>query len=107
MIGWRVRLGRKHGDRGCRGRGGLFDPLRKGIARAPVVLAIEEKTLAMEAVGAALGFDIHASAGCARAFGIGITGDRLHRAHGGLADREISPTGPRLSHAVRLVHTLS
>ena len=35
----------------------------KWIPRAPGVLAVEEKALAVELVGAALGFDVHASAG--------------------------------------------
>jgi hypothetical protein len=69
-------------------------------------LTIEEKTLAVKAVGTALGFHVHASVCCARAFGFGVACNRLHRADGGLANGKIAAARLRLPHAVRLVLAL-
>ena len=60
VVGRRVRHGRKAG---VRGRARVLHPLRKGIPRAPGVLAVEEEALAVECVAAALGADGGASAG--------------------------------------------
>src|ERR1035437_10518954 len=80
-VGLRRSIGTiiKEWRRDQRGWRSLCDPLGKGIPRAPGVLAVEEKPLPMQLIGAALGLHVHAptrSPGCG---GLPVAGPRLHR----------------------------
>lgn len=101
VVGGRKGLGRKHRNGGRGGWGGLLHPLGKGVARPPGVLAVEQKALAVQEVGAALGFNFYASARGARAFGFHVAGHGAHLADGGFADLKAASAGPGLPHAVR------
>jgi hypothetical protein len=79
--GFVVRRGeRNRREGGGSGGSGVLNPLRKGIARAPGVLAVEEECLAVELVCAALGFEVDAAACAARALGLNVAGNGLHLA---------------------------
>ncbi len=85
---------------GDAGGAGVLQPLREGILRAPVVLAIEEKALAVKRVAATLGADGGASAGGAHALGFDVAGGGGHFADGRFADAEAAPASPSLAHGV-------
>ena len=73
---------------------GLLHPLGKGIPRAPGVLAVKEKSLPMQFIGAALGLHVHAPARRPVRRGLHVAGRRLDRADRRLADRRIHALRP-------------
>lgn len=82
LVVWRrIRLRRKHRRGGIGAWPGLLHPLRKGILCPPIILAVEEKPLSVQPVGAALGLHVHTPAGGARAFGLHVAGRRFHLAN--------------------------
>ena len=108
LVVWRgVGLRRKHRNRQLRGRRSLRHPLSKGVLRAPGVLAVEEKALTVQAVGAALGLHVHAPAGGALARGLHVSGNRFDLADRRLADSERASAGPGLPHANRFNRPLA
>ena len=70
------------------GRGGLRDPLAKWIPRPPGVLAVEEKSLPVQPIGAAQGLNVHPPAGSAQPFGLRVAGRCFH-----FADRRLGHLG--------------
>jgi hypothetical protein len=102
-IGRSVRARREGGEGGG---AGVFYPLREGIARALVVLAVEEKGLAVELGCALRSLDVDAASGCACALGFRVAGDGLNPADGGFTHGEAAPApgeaALRLAEAARL-----
>ena len=102
VVRWRIWPRRKHRDGAgwieCeRGRRGLRDPLREGVPGAPGVLAVEERSLAVESITAALGANGGASAGGAHALSFGIAGDSCYLADRSFAYTEAVPSSPGLA----------
>ena len=79
------------------GRRGLSDPLREGVPCAPVVLAVEEESLAVQSITAAFGANGGASAGGAHALCFHVAGGGSHLADGSFTYAEPAPTGPGLA----------
>ena len=100
-----VRAIAKDGDSDCRGRRGLLYPLRKWVARAPVVLPIEEEYLAVQIVRSPLRLHAHSSCAGARALGFNVAGDGAYLADGGFGNGGVSAAGPCLAHACGFWHT--
>src|SRR5581483_638740 len=97
MIGRRIRLCGEHWD-GCSSR--VFNPLRERIARAPVILPIEEKSLSVQRIAATLRLQLYAAPSGARALCRYVAGDRFHCANAGLAYREPARSGPYRSRPI-------
>ncbi len=106
MVRGGIGLGRKRRRGGRRGRRGLLHPLGKGILRAPGALAVIEEALPVQAVGSALGFDVHASSGSPGRFRLNVAGRHLHLADRRLAYRGSVRPGPRLRHSCRFLPVL-
>ncbi len=80
-----------------RSRAGVLNPLRKGIPRAPRVLPVKEKRLAVNLVLSVRSFYRDASAGSPRLLGLNVSGNGLHFAYAGLAYAESPAAVPRLA----------
>ena len=104
VISWsggRKGLGRKHRNGGRGGWGGLLHPLGKGVARAPGVLAVEEKALAVQDGWSRAGFQLLCVRPRRARLRLPRCRPRSHLADGGFADLKAASAGPGLPHAVR------